>query len=145
MAEKTRKAIKCGLIASCAFAWFAITSQMVAAQGAGSALGQNPDTGSNTVYKVGGDVSAPLVIHSVEPEYKDAARNGKVSGNVLVSLLVDAHGNPSHVHVVQGLHMGLDERALEAVRQYKFKPGMRDGKPVRVELTIVVNFHEPAN
>ena len=95
--------------------------------------------------QVGGDVSAPLVIHSVEPEYKDAARNGKVSGNVLVSLIVDAHGNPSHVHVVQGLHMGLDERALEAVRQYKFKPGMRDGKPVRVELTIVVNFHEPAN
>jgi protein TonB len=62
-----------------------------------------------------------------------------------VSLIVDDHGNPAHVHVVQGLRMGLDERALEAVRQYKFKPGMRDGKPVRVELTIVINFHEPAN
>jgi hypothetical protein len=76
MTEKTRK---CGLIVSCALAWFAMTSQLVA-QGAGSALGQNPGTGTNTVYKVGGDVSAPLVIHSVEPEYTDAARNGQGFG-----------------------------------------------------------------
>ena len=49
--------------------------------GYGLCLGQNPETGSNTVYKVGGEVSAPLAIHSVEPEYTEAARNAKILGS----------------------------------------------------------------
>jgi protein TonB len=54
--------------------------------------------------------------------------------------VVDENGNPTHVHVARGVGMGLDEKAVEAVRQYKFKPGMKDGKPVKVELAIEVNF-----
>jgi periplasmic protein TonB len=111
------------------------------AGGAGSALGQNPDTGSNTVYKVGGEVSTPLAIHSVESEDTEAARNAKISGSVPVSLIVEPNGNPSHIRVIHGLGMGLDVKAVEAVQQCKFKPGMLKGKPVRVELTIAINFH----
>ena len=136
--------MKHGLIVSCILASFAMTSQMVA-QGAGSALGQNPYTGPNTVYRVAGDVSVPLLIHSVEQEYTEAARNAKISGLVLVHLIVETNGNPSHVSVVRGLGMGLDEKAIQAVQQYKFKPGMKNGKPVRVELNISLNFNETAN
>jgi periplasmic protein TonB len=144
MTKKTRTAMKHGLIVSCILASFAMTSRMVA-QGAGSALGQNPSTGPNTVYRVAGDVSAPFLIHSVDQEYTEAARNARISGLVLVHLIVDTNGNPSHVRVVRGLGMGLDEKAIQAVQQYKFKPGMKNGKPVRVELTISLNFNETAN
>ena len=136
--------MKHGLIVSCILASFAMTSQIVA-QGAGSALGQNPYTGPNTVYRVAGDVSVPLLIHSVEQEYTEAARNAKISGTALVNLIVEPNGNPSHIRVVRGLGMGLDEKAIQAVQQYKFKPGMKNGKPVRVELNISLNFNETAN
>jgi periplasmic protein TonB len=59
----------------------------------------------------------------------------------VVSLIVDAHGMPQRIRVVRKLGMGLDEKAVEAVRQYKFKPSMYQGKPVPVEITIEVNFH----
>lgn len=98
--------MKHGLIVSCILASFAMTSQMVA-QGAGSPLGQNPYTGPDTVYRIAGDVSAPLLIHSVEQEYTEAARNAKISGLVLVHLIVEANGNPSHVRVVRGLGNGV--------------------------------------
>jgi protein TonB len=85
------------------------------------------------------------VIHSVKAEYTETAHNAKVSGTVQVNLIVDPNGNPSHIRVIHGLGMGLDEKAIEAVHRYKFKPGMKDGKPVRVELTISINFQDPAN
>jgi TonB family protein len=92
--------------------------------------------------KIGGSVSAPKVIHQVEPEFSDQAKQDKTftSGNVLVHLWVDQNGNPSHVHVIRGVGEGLDEKAIEAVKQYKFTPAMEDGKPVLVELNIEVNF-----
>jgi protein TonB len=144
MTKKTRMAMNHGLIVSCILASFAMTSQMVA-QGAGSALGQTPYTGPNTVYRVVGNVTTPLLIHSVEQEYTEAARNAKISGIVLVNLIVEPNGNPSHIRVIRGLGMGLDEKAIQAVQQYKFKPGMKNGKPVRVEITISLNFNETAN
>jgi TonB family protein len=58
----------------------------------------------------------------------------------VISLIVDAQGNPQHVRVVRQLGMGLDEKAVEAVKQYKFKPALMQGKPVPVEINIEVNF-----
>jgi protein TonB len=63
-----------------------------------------------------------------------------VSGDVEVYLWVDEHGNPTHVRVVRGMGMGLDERAVEAVKQYKFKPAMENGRAVTVEMYIDVTF-----
>jgi protein TonB len=57
-----------------------------------------------------------------------------------VNLIVDTHGLPQNVRVIRGVGMGLDEKALEAVRQYKFKPAMEGGKPVPVQVNVEVNF-----
>ena len=92
------------------------------------------------MYNVGGGVSAPVVIYSVEPEFSEEARKAKVAGNVLVSIIVDATGHPQNVRVIRGIGMGLDEKAVEAVRQYRFKPAMMNGKPVPVEVNFDVNF-----
>jgi TonB family protein len=101
-------------------------------------------------------VTPPEAIYSFEPEYTREARQAKVAGSVLVRLVVDEQGTPTHVQVARGLGLrpdgtmdpavpkaiadGLNQRAVEAVSQYKFKPAMEDGKPVPVSLNIEVNF-----
>jgi len=90
--------------------------------------------------KIGGSVSAPTVLYTVPPEYTEAAKQAKVGGNVLISLWVDEQGNPQHVRVTHGLGRGLDQAAITAVKQYKFKPAMENGQPVLVQLNLEVNF-----
>jgi TonB family protein len=93
------------------------------------------------VYKVGGGVSAPVALNTVEAFYSKEARRMKYQGNCLIAVLVDAQGNPRNPQVIRGLGMGLDKNAFDAVRKYKFKPAMKDGvKPVPVIITIEVNF-----
>ncbi len=111
--------------------------------GSGNGSGIGPGSGGNMgggPRRIGGGVSAPVLIYSVEPEFSEEARKAKVAGNVLVNLWVDTNGLPSHVHVIRGVGMGLDEKAVEAVRQYRFKPAMENGRPVLVELNVEVNF-----
>jgi protein TonB len=111
--------------------------------GSGNGSGLGPGSGGNTgggPRRIGGGVSAPQLIFSVEPEFSEEARKAKVAGNVLVNLWVDEKGLPQRVHVIRGVGMGLDEKAVAAVRQYKFKPAMENGKPVLVELNVEVNF-----
>src|SRR5260370_29811031 len=111
--------------------------------GSGNGSGLGPGSGGNTgggPRRIGGGVSAPQLIYQVEPEFSEEARKAKVAGNGLVNLWVDTNGNPSHVRVIRGAGMGLDEKAIEAVRQYKFRPAMENGKPVLVELNIEVNL-----
>ena len=111
--------------------------------GSGNGGGYGPGSGGGTgggVYQVGGGVSEPKVIFSVDPEYSDEARRAKYTGIVVVSLIVDAQGMPQHVQVIRRLGMGLDEKALEAVRQYRFKPAMYQGRAVPVGVSIEVNF-----
>ena len=64
----------------------------------------------------------------------------KVSGNILVTLQVDAQGRPTHVRILRGIGLGLDQKAIEAVSQYKFKPALENGRPVPVEMNVEVNF-----
>jgi TonB family protein len=112
--------------------------------GSGTGNGYGPGTGGNTgggLYRVGGGISAPVPLNSVEAEFSDEARRAKYQGVCLISVIVDAQGNPQNPRVVRALGMGLDEKALEAVRKYKFKPAMKDGKtPVPVMITVEVNF-----
>lgn len=89
---------------------------------------------------IGGKVTKPIVIYSVAPEYTREARAAKFSGDVEVYLWVDKDGRTSHLKVVKGSGMGLDERAVKAVSQYRFKPATLDGKPVPVDLYIDVKF-----
>jgi protein TonB len=92
------------------------------------------------VRKVGGGVSSPVVISSVPAEYSPEARKAKTEGIVLVNLIVDQQGQPQNVHVIRGIGNGLDLKAVEAVRQYRFKPATENGRPVSVELNVEVNF-----
>ncbi len=111
--------------------------------GSGNGAGIGPGSGGNYgggVMHIGGSVRAPVLVSQVDPEFSEEARKAKFSGNVEVYLWVDENGNPSHVKVVRGVGMGLDEKAIEAVRQYKFKPAMQNGKPVKVDLYVDVNF-----
>ena len=111
--------------------------------GSGHGNGYGPGEGGGYgggLYHVGGGVSAPQLIFAPDPEFSDEARRAKYQGVCVVSLIVDAQGNPQRVQVVRHLGMGLDEKAVEAVRQYRFKPAMENGKPVLVELNVEVNF-----
>jgi bla regulator protein blaR1 len=92
------------------------------------------------IYHIGGDVSAPKLVFSPDPQFSEEAKRAKYQGVCVVSLIVDAQGNPQRVQVVRHLGKGLDKKAVEAVRQYKFEPAMRNGEPVAVEVNIEVNF-----
>ena len=85
-------------------------------------------------------MSAPTLVAKFEPEYSEEARKAKYSGTVLLSIVVDAEGHARDIHVVKSLGMGLDEKAMEAVAKWKFKPGTKDGKAVNVRAQIEVNF-----
>jgi protein TonB len=111
--------------------------------GSGNGNGIGPGSGGGAgggVHRIGGGVSAPQVLFAPEPEFSEEARKAKVAGNVLVYLQVDPSGKPIHVRVIRGIGLGLDEKAMEAVRQYKFKPAMENGHPVTVEMNVEVNF-----
>jgi protein TonB len=111
--------------------------------GSGNGSGLGRGSGGNTgggLYHLGSGVQAPTVLVESEAEFSEEARKAKFSGSVEVYLWVEADGTPSHVRVVRGVGMGLDEKAVEAVRKYKFRPATKDGKPVAVDLYIDVNF-----
>ena len=112
--------------------------------GSGTGPGVGPGHGGGFgggVFRVGGGVTAPRVISDPSPEYSDEARKAKYEGTVILWLIVDSYGKPRDVKVARSLGMGLDEKALEAVRTWKFKPAMKDGTPVAVEVNVEVNFH----
>jgi TonB family protein len=92
------------------------------------------------VFRVGGGVSAPSLIHKVEPEYTEEARAAKHQGTVLLYVEIDPNGNATNIKLQRSLGLGLDEKAIEAVRQWKFKPGYKGDQPVTVVATIEVNF-----
>ncbi len=111
--------------------------------GSGNGGGVGPGEGGGIgggVYRVGGGVSAPSLIYKKEPEYSEEARKAKYQGTVTLYVEVDPSGKAVNIRVLHSLGLGLDEKAMEAVRQWKFKPGMKDGKPVTVAASIEVNF-----
>jgi TonB family protein len=111
--------------------------------GSGKGGGFGPGEGGGVgggVYRVGGGVTAPIVLSKKDPEYSEEARKAKYQGTVLLSIEVSPSGIASNIKVVRSLGLGLDEKAIDAVKQWKFKPGYKDGKPVTVAATIEVNF-----
>ncbi|MBI4876941.1 MAG: energy transducer TonB [Acidobacteria bacterium] len=111
--------------------------------GSGDGPGFGPGRGGGVgggVYKIGGGVSAPQLVFKVEPEYSDEARRAKFQGTVVLYVVVDEKGMPRDMKVVRPLGLGLDEKAVEAVTKWRFKPGYKDGRPVAVAATIEVNF-----
>ncbi len=116
--------------------------------GGGVGTGRGPGVGpgwgggiGGGAYRVGGGVRAPKPIFSPEPEFSEEARKNKWQGNVLLRVIVGSDGKTHEVAVLRSLGMGLDEKAMEAVRTWRFEPGTKDGAPVPVEINVEVNFH----
>lgn len=82
----------------------------------------------------------PVKVHDVAPEYTELARAARLQGVVILQTAIDQEGNVVDVDVLKGLHMGLTEAAVDAVKQWKFEPAKIDGKPIPVSYNVTVNF-----
>ena len=96
-----------------------------------------PPTG---VLRVGNGVSAPTLLSRVSPAYSEEARQAKLEGAVVLKVQISPEGKAIHMRVIRPLGLGLDEKAMEAVAQWRFRPGQKDGHPVTVEAQIEVDF-----
>jgi protein TonB len=111
--------------------------------GSGHGAGLGPGEGGGFgggAYSVGGNVTAPIPIYKPEPPYSEEARKSKYQGTVVLYIVVDTQGSVIDARVVKPLGLGLDEKALETVRTWKFKPGTRNGAPVAVRVMVEVSF-----
>ncbi len=109
--------------------------------GSGPGVGPGSDGGiGGGVYHVGGGVLPPRVIYDPDPDYSDAARKAKHQGTVVLWVIIGTDGRPREINVRRSLGMGLDEKAVEAVRRWKFDPAKKDGQAVAVQISIEVNF-----
>jgi protein TonB len=110
-------------------------------EGLGSGIG--PGAGGGTgggPYRAGSGVEPPRLLREVKAKYTDEARRGGTTGNVILEIVVTSDGTVGEVSVRRGLGRGLDERAIEAVRQWKVAPARRLGQPVDVIVEVAVEF-----
>lgn len=111
--------------------------------GSGEGGGVGPGRGGGFgggVFRVGNGVSAPAVLYSPDPEYTEEARQAKYQGICVLWLVVGPDGRPRNIKVTRSLEMGLAEKAVESVRQWKFEPAKKDGQPVAVQIIVQVVF-----
>jgi TonB family protein len=111
--------------------------------GSGNGPGVGPGSGGGIgggVYHVGGGVLPPKVLYDPEPDYSDEARRAKHQGSVILWVVVGADGRPHEIKVQRSLGMGLDEKAIDAVRRWKFDPARKDGQAVAVQILVEVSF-----
>ena len=95
-----------------------------------------------TVFDLGDGITPPKVTHQVSPKPDSGAQGFRVSGVVLIGLVVSSHGLPVNVHVVRSVDKDIDQSAMDAVRQWRFEPARKGDKPVAVRLTIEIRFHD---
>jgi periplasmic protein TonB len=107
--------------------------------GVGSGHG-GPGVGPG-IFHVGEGVSAPRAIYTPEPEFSEEARKAKYQGVVVLNIIVGTDGRVHNPRVVRALGMGLDEKAIEGVKTWKFDPSKKDGRAVAVEMNIEVAFN----
>jgi TonB family protein len=93
------------------------------------------------VYHVGNGVSPPQEVSAPSPTYPETARKEGYYGTCVLTLVVDSDGLPRDLKVVRPLGMGLDDKALEAAHQGRFKPATKGGMPVAVKVNIEISFH----
>lgn len=92
------------------------------------------------VYEPGPGITPPKVLHQVSPEHP--SEGFRIAGTVLIGLVVSSRGEPKNVHVIKSLDKGVDQNAVEAVRQWRFEPAKKAGEPVAVRLSIEIRFHD---
>lgn len=92
------------------------------------------------VYKVGGAVIAPRPVYTPEAKYSEQARKAELQGTCMLWIVVGADGKPHDVRISHSLGMGLDEKSIEAVRTWRFKPAVADDQPVAVQINVETSF-----
>ena len=105
-----------------------------------SAVVAQKDAELGDVYKLGDGVKAPQIVNKVEPQYAPAAKQAKIQGVTVMSVVIDKEGVPRTVQVKKSLDADLDRNAIDAVKRWRFRPALLNGQPVAVEATIEVNF-----
>jgi TonB family protein len=93
------------------------------------------------LFRIGGGVTPPRVVNSPNPEFSETARVGKFSGVVVLSMIIEPDGVPGDIWVKQKLGLGLDQKAIETVRRWRFRPATKNGQPVAVPINVEVSFH----
>jgi TonB family protein len=109
-------------------------------QSASSAAPEPQTYNGEPVYRVGHGVTAPKGTYMPQPGYTEKARKKKLSGTVVLAMIVTTQGDADDVKVVRGFDPDLDQHAVDTVRQWKFEPGTKDGKPVAVALAVEVSY-----
>ena len=110
-------------------------------KGPGLGPGEGGDGGGGRLHGFAGASTAPVVLFQVEPEFSEEARKAKLQGVVMLYGEVDTNGRLRNIRVTRGLGLGLEEKAVEAVKQWRFRPSTRDGRPAVAAAAIEVNFH----
>jgi TonB family protein len=108
--------------------------------GVGPSTGPGAGSGPPGHYPAGTGATMPQVIYNPEPSFSDEARKAKQQGIVGLMLVVGKDGHPYDIRVRQSLGMGLDEKAIDAVSRWRFRPATRDGQPVPTQIAVEVNF-----
>jgi protein TonB len=90
---------------------------------------------------IGPGITSPRVTHQVTPVNKPDDRGFRISGTVLVGLVVSSKGEPKDVHVVKSLDKDVDQTAVDAVKQWTFDPAKKGDQPVAVRVTVEIRFH----
>ncbi|MBV8864556.1 MAG: energy transducer TonB [Acidobacteriaceae bacterium] len=93
------------------------------------------------VYEPGGDVKPPRLLHYVEPEFSPSSKEAYVEGTVKLSTLVTTAGKPIECRIIRGLSAEEDRTAMEALKQWTFEPGTKNGRKVKVRITVEIDFH----
>jgi TonB family protein len=103
--------------------------------------GTDDDPVTEPVYNVGGDVKPPRVLHSVAPEFTEKSREQHIEGSVMLIAVITSKGEAHQIRVQKSLDKELDEKAIEALRQWRFQPGQKDNKPVATRVPIEIRFN----
>lgn len=104
-----------------------------------SAADDDPVT--ETIYDVGGDVKPPRVVHRVMPEFTEKSREQHIEGSVVLVTVITSKGEAHQIRVQKSLDKELDQKAIEALRQWQFQPGEKDNKPVATRVSIEIRFN----
>jgi periplasmic protein TonB len=111
--------------------------------GEGDGAGIGPGSGGGTgggPYRPGSGIAAPTIVHEVKPDYTEEGRRRGIEGDVVVEIIVRSDGSVGSVKLLSGLGAGLDQRAIDAVKQWRFNPATRYGTPVDVIVEVAVEF-----
>ena len=134
-----KSGLKCGL--ACLIVCTIVAVPAAGADDTTKDKKKGDNNGDEPVYALTDDITPPRVIKQVNPQYSSGSKGIRLEGSVVIGTVVSSRGTPTKTHVVKGLDKDVDEAAVEAVKQWLFEPGKKNGKAVAVSVQIEIRFH----